>query len=82
LYRLHTANSGHSVNIVTDQLLQPYVLHTDHILKKHTGNMAVILVPVVSVSCFLKIQFYYVTDITAAVHSFLSGVLKYLSTSL
>jgi hypothetical protein len=70
------------VNTVTDQVIQPCVLHTDQILKKHTGSMTVILVRVVSVSCFLKIQFYYVIDITAAVHSFLNGILKYHSTRL
>jgi len=70
------------VNIVTDQVIQLYVLHTDHILKKHAGNVAVILLPVVSVSCFLKIQFYYVIDITATVHSFLNGILKCHFTSL
>jgi hypothetical protein len=56
--------------------------YTDHILKKHTGSMAVILVTVVSASSFLKIQFYYIIDITAAVHSFLNVILKYHSTSL
>jgi len=75
-------NSGHSVNIVTDQVIQPYVLHTAHILKKHADNVAVIFLPVVSVSWFLKFLFYYVIDITAAVHSFLNVILKYHSTRL
>jgi hypothetical protein len=71
-----------SVNIVEDAVIQSYVLHIGYILKMHTGNMAVILVPVVSVSCFLNIHFYYVIDFTAAFHSFLNGILKYHSTSL